>query len=292
MKKIFVTGPTGTIGSALLPHLLVDGIEVIALARNPEKITPHKNLHIVKGDLANPASYSAKLTEVDAAFLLTSGIPEMLRLQTDFIDACAQQKVPFVLKQSALGAGSNKYIKMFEWHRQIEDHLKTKKIGYAFIQPNTFTQNILAHANSIQQQNAIYAPTGEGKVSYIDARDIARAAAAILLNPLPHKNKTYHLTGRVALSMGEVAEIVGKLIEKDVHFIPVTVQQGKEALMGFGMEEWLVDDITAIAMLAAEGKAAEVTDDFRQITGDEPKTVESSLADFKTVFTTPAASNW
>ncbi len=292
MRKIFITGATGTIGSALLPNLLASGMEVTALARNPEKIAPHKNLNVVKGDLSNPTSYGENLNDVDAAFLLTSGTPEMLRLQTDFIATCIQKEVPFILKQSAMGVGSQSHIQMFEWHRQIEVQLKASGISYTIIQPNTFTQNLLAHINSIQQENLIYAPTGEGKVSYIDARDIAKVATKILADPEPHKNKTYRLTGREALSMGQIAEIIGKLIEKDVNFISVTPKQGKESLLGFGMEEWLVDDITAIAMLAAEGKAAEITDDYKLITADSPKTVTVSLADFRSAFTERAGTSW
>ena len=44
-----ITTPTGHIGSQLLQLMLDDGARVRAIARSPEKLTPHANLEIVQG---------------------------------------------------------------------------------------------------------------------------------------------------------------------------------------------------------------------------------------------------
>ncbi len=54
-------------------------------------------------------------------------------------------------------------------------------------------------------QGVLYGMTGEGRVGYIDTRDIAAVAARVLTSP-GHQGTSYTLTGPEALSAAEVAE--------------------------------------------------------------------------------------
>lgn len=286
MRKIIVTGATGTVGQALLPQLLEQELEVVALTRSPNKIqSDHPKLRVVQADLNNRASYADPLVGANGAFLLTDGTLEMEGLQKDFIDACQAQSVPFIVKQSAMGVATETPIRMFRMHHNVEEHLRTSGIAYCILQPNTFTQNLLAHAQSVKEQGAIYAPLGEGKVSYVDARDVAQVAATVLTDGTDkHHDQTYVLTGPAARSMFDNARIIGQAIGKEVHYYPVSYEQGKEAMLGFGMDEWLVDDLLAIARLGAEGKAEQISSTVEQITGTPPRSVADSINDFQTVF--------
>jgi len=51
--KIAVIGATGFVGSAILQEALQRGHEVTAIVRNPDKLTPHENLHPKQGDVYN-----------------------------------------------------------------------------------------------------------------------------------------------------------------------------------------------------------------------------------------------
>ena len=51
--KIALIGATGFVGSAILKEALDRGHEVAAIARNPDKLTPHAKLHPKKGDVSN-----------------------------------------------------------------------------------------------------------------------------------------------------------------------------------------------------------------------------------------------
>src|SRR5215211_4903374 len=57
--RIFLTGATGYVGSAVLDALLRAGHEVTALVRDPEKAerVAHRGVRPVIGDLGTPASY-------------------------------------------------------------------------------------------------------------------------------------------------------------------------------------------------------------------------------------------
>lgn len=67
--RVFLTGATGYLGSALLEALRRQGAEVTALVRDPDRLGisgPRDRLRVVRGDLLEPEGYEAFLRAVDA----------------------------------------------------------------------------------------------------------------------------------------------------------------------------------------------------------------------------------
>src|SRR3982751_1182422 len=66
--KIFLTGATGYIGSAVLDSFLRAGHDVTALVRDPAKaeLIAHRGVRPVIGDLDKPASYAAEAEQAEA----------------------------------------------------------------------------------------------------------------------------------------------------------------------------------------------------------------------------------
>ena len=65
--KLLVLGATGGTGRALVEQALAQGHVVTAFARDPSKVrTTHPNLHVVKGDILDPASVEAAVRGQDA----------------------------------------------------------------------------------------------------------------------------------------------------------------------------------------------------------------------------------
>jgi putative NADH-flavin reductase len=66
--KIVLFGATGNIGNVILDEALARGHEVTAVVRDPSKLaTKHPQLHVVKGDVAEPASFAVSLGGAEAA---------------------------------------------------------------------------------------------------------------------------------------------------------------------------------------------------------------------------------
>lgn len=65
--RVFLTGATGYIGSAILDALLRGGHQVTALVRDPEKAerVAARGVQTVLGELANPAGYVAHAETCD-----------------------------------------------------------------------------------------------------------------------------------------------------------------------------------------------------------------------------------
>ena len=66
--RIFLTGATGYVGSAVTDALLRSGHEVTALVRDPEKAerVSRRGVHAMVGDLSRPASYAAAAEAADS----------------------------------------------------------------------------------------------------------------------------------------------------------------------------------------------------------------------------------
>ena len=62
------------------------------------------------------------------------------------------------------------------------------------------------HGIDIVERNELFVPAGNGRTSFIDARDAADVAAQALTAPDVHRDTVYHLTGSAALTMTEVAD--------------------------------------------------------------------------------------
>src|SRR5205823_11713950 len=83
-------------------------------------------------------------------------------------------------------------IHVWKWHAASDQRVRESGLAFTFLPPNSFMQNFINYFPP--RDGAIYLPWGNGRASFVDARDIASVAARALTNEA-HKNKIYTLTG-------------------------------------------------------------------------------------------------
>jgi uncharacterized protein YbjT (DUF2867 family) len=65
--------------------------------------------------------------------------------------------------------------------RQVEKIIEETGIMYTYLRPNEFMQNFINfHSPSINNNNALYLPGGDARVSIVDVRNIAVVAVKAL----------------------------------------------------------------------------------------------------------------
>jgi uncharacterized protein YbjT (DUF2867 family) len=138
-------------------------------------------------------------------------------------------------------------------------------------------------AQPVAEQGVLYGMLGEGRVGFIDTRDIAAVAAELLTSP-GHQGASYTLTGPEALSAAEVAERLSAAIGRPVRYVNLPPEAFGQALAGAGLPGWLVDGVVEGNKLLAAGHGATVTDEVAKVTGRSPRTFAQFAADHRLAF--------
>ena len=180
---ILVTGGTGVIGSELLRLLSRAGIATRALVRNPDKTPTFPHITWVVGDLSRPETLTAAFEGAKSLFLLTHYFEDMVELQHNAVVAARAAGVTHVVKVSAFGATPHSRAPIGRWHYQIEKELQESGMDWTILRPHHFMQNLIAQAEYVIKGGAIYSPSGDGKIPYVDPRDVAAVAFVTLTQP-------------------------------------------------------------------------------------------------------------
>jgi uncharacterized protein YbjT (DUF2867 family) len=286
---ILITGASGNAGGAVLAEVLKSGKPVKAMFRSKEDaVKSPVGAQAVIADFADKASLERSLEGVDAVYLVCSPVPDLVRLEGNMVDACRETGVRHLVLNSALGAED--YPKSFpSWHRQVEDQLKASGLDYTILRPNSFMQNIVAYyAPTIRSQSAFYATMGSARISFIDVRDIAAAAAKALTMP-EHRGKIYELNGPEALTYAELAKKISGVTGREVRYVDISVEQQRNAMRDQQMPEWLITALLDLQAYYTGGQGGQVDGVLANLLGRAPTTVDQFLVEFESSFQSAAA---
>ena len=273
---ILVFGATGHIGGELISILSSEGVPTVAVTRAPgrERVLP--GIRWTKADLAEPASIEGLLAGVKTMFLLTGNGPDLAALQITAIRAAAKAGVQYVVKLSALGASDHSKSPIGRAHYEAEQELIASGMRWVILRPHVFMQNLFDQTPSIVREGRIFAASGDGKVPFVDTRDIAAVAAATLTHS-GHDGKKYVITGPEALSYFDVARILSGAVGRPITYVALSLEEARERMVRAGEAPWAIEGLLALAAYQrAGGPTAAVHDTVRQVLGRPPR----SLAEF------------
>ncbi len=266
---ILITGATGTIGSALVRTLTAQGVPVRIFVRNLEKAAAlaAPTVDVAQGDLTDPASIAAAMEGIETVFLLTAAGPDQRTWQGNVVQAAVDAEVKHIVKLSALGVSPDSPIKLARWHADVEQQIVDSGLGYTFLHPHSFMQNLLGSIEPIKHQGAFYGATRDGTFSAVDGRDVAAVAAVVVQDPAPHQGQTYAITGPEALSSADMAAQLSEALGKPVQYVDLPPEAFQQALVDAGMPSWLAETLKDLHLLFASGHTAAVSPVVADLTG-------------------------
>jgi uncharacterized protein YbjT (DUF2867 family) len=286
-QVILVTGATGHVGSSVVASLSQAEAPSRALVRSPERADDLRgyDTEIAVGDFSEPESLDDALRGVTAALLVAPPGLQQVALETAFIDAAARAPVPpHIVKVASIGAAPDAPYQFGRTHGQIIETLRSSGVPHTVLAPNGYLQNLEAQAVSVARDGVLAIPGGDAVVSHIDVRDVAAAAAAVLMEPAGHADQTYDLTGPAPLSYADIAQVFGQVVGRPVRYVDVPADQARAGMLGEGMPEWLVEAVLDLAAFYRTGAASLVSGDVERLTGRGPRSVEDFLRDHPAVF--------
>ena len=123
----------------------------------------------------------------------------------------------------------------------------------ALIDPS-YMDNTLRQAASIKDQGMFFSPiAGDRKLPTVATRDIATAAARLLLDDSWSGFGEVPLLGPEDLSFDDMAGIMSEVLGKEIRFQQTTFEAYKERFVSFGMSDAMAQGMTDMAWAKNEG---------------------------------------
>lgn len=271
MGTILVLGATGTVGRPLVRTLVARGADVRAASRGGAAVEGAPG---VAFDFADPAGWDAAFAGVDRVYLLApAGTTDPAAFLLPVVAAAAERGAKIVF-QSVLGAEADEA----NPYRRVERAIEASGRPHVILRPNWFADNFHTYWKAGVAAGRIAVPAAEGKSSFIDARDIADAAAAALTEDR-FDGQSFDLTGPAALGYGEAADILSDTLGRTVTYAPVDDAGFVAALSGAGIDPDYARLLAAIFAPVREGWTAPVTGAVERITGHPARPLAVYAAD-------------
>ncbi|ATO32528.1 NAD(P)H azoreductase [Dickeya dianthicola] len=280
--RVALAGATGRVGTTLTTLLAADPIDVVVLTRDPNAARLPAGIDAVKVDFTRVDGLCAALRGVDRLFISHGTSTEQIANEIALIDAAVTAGVQHIVKLSALGPATR--LLPIAWHMQIEAHLARQPIASTVLRPTAFS-DVLKRLGPLIAAGSWTGAAGNGRVNFIDTRDIADVARIALLEEIePESQRAYHLTGPRAWTMTEVAEELTRLLGHPVTYVHISPAQQREALLGSGLSSFTTDLLLGLDRLFRESAIGETTLTVEEITGKAPRSLTEWLTDNLTIF--------
>jgi uncharacterized protein YbjT (DUF2867 family) len=267
--KYLVIGATGNIGARVAQRLINSGARPSVFVRSAKRAKAlfGDQVDIYIGDLENPGpSLGRALAGVDGIFLVTDG-SDLEKRDRAVSFAASHAGVRHVVKLSTLDVRTG--IGTGPWHARGEDAVRESGVAFTFIHAAGFMSNALSWSESIRRAGVLRSSTGRGKIAFIHPDDVAAVATASLTTR-DYDGQSLVVTGREALSYGEMTVTIGRAIGKPIRFKEISDEQAYERTIEWAGQGAYVDALVGIWRAVREGRLDTVTDGVKRVTGREP----------------------
>lgn len=263
--NVLVTGGTGTTGRMVVQGLKKRGVATKVGTRRPS------NGDEVLFDWQKPESARAAFAGMDAIYVVaptnTSDHGAVVLPVLDIARSCGVRRF-VLLSASSLEAGGSMM-------GQIHSYLKDNASEWTVLRPTWFLQNFSQkhHLSTIREENAIYSATGSGRVGFIDASDIARAAVTTLL--ADHSwNRDFILTGPETLSYSDVASKLTDVLGRTIRHVNLDIGQLVDRYCNGGLDRTYAETLASMDEWIENGHEDRVTEGVHALTKQNPNSAD------------------
>jgi len=280
--KILVTGATGRTGRVLVTELLKAGYPVRALVRRDDgraAALRARGVEIAVADIVDAERMSAAMRGVHRAYWLPPYDPEMLTGAAVFAAAAREARLEAIVSLSQWLADPTHPAFLTRQH-WLADRIfaMLPDIGLTFINPGLFADSpYLATIGMAAHLGLMPWLFGDSLTAPPSVDDIARVAAAALMDPQRHAGRTYRPTGPSLLSGGDMAAILSRVFGRTVRPVPTPLWMflkgayldGQPVALLSCMEHYVEEHRRGTFAIGAPN------DDVAHVTGQPPESFET-----------------
>jgi NAD(P)H dehydrogenase (quinone) len=310
-KKFLVTGATGNTGGATVEELLARGHHVRALAHREDarsKRLQELGAEVVFGDFLDLDAIRAAVQGARRAYFCYPIRPGIIQATAYFAQAAKEAGIDGVVNMSQVCARADARSHAMYDHWLAERVFDWSGLTVAHLRPTLFAESLLVLAPMIRA-GLLHVPFGTGRHAPIAAEDQARVIVGILEDPASHRGKIYPLYGPVEFTHQEIAQVLSRVLGKDVPYKQVSLETMLQILTSGGQkppaehsarglygefeqkpegrtgDSFLLQHLREVAIDHQNGLFAGTNDLVEKIGGRPPMTLEEFINKHRAAFT-------
>jgi uncharacterized protein YbjT (DUF2867 family) len=259
-----ILGGSGRTGSLVAKQIADRGARARTASRHSSDV------HF---DWDDPTTYADALEAVDRIYLVT---PVMRVRYADHVAAFLEQAAPAGVRHVTLLSTYN--------GDRAPDEVDIAAVERLVASCEAFTHSILRPAWVMQNftddhlpviNGTLMVPSGGGSEAFVDAADIAAAAAETLLNPSAHAGASYALTGPEAMKFDEVAATIAAVTGQPVAYQDVDQETWINGAVAAGVPADYAPMLRWLSGAIIAGSGSTPTGDVETILGRRATSFES-----------------
>ena len=279
-KRILITGATGNIGGEVVRQLKDMGVDFVAGSSSGSV----DGVESVSIDFGDKASLVNAMQSTTTLFMVLPNHPDMVKWGENFIDAAQECGVSHIVRSSGSLADKDSSLKIEHLLGTTDEYLKNSGLDYTITAPSFFMQNFINFFGDDYKNGTIYQPAGDGKIGWVDVRDIAAVNVEILLNPEKYKGQSLTITGSENLSYAEAVQQMNQVLGNESQYFAVSDEKAIEAMRGLGFPEFIVELMISLNQSIRHGHGEEVTNTIEKVLGRQPIGFKQFVEDNKSAW--------
>lgn len=248
---------SGKTGRRLTARLRAEGVPVRAASRSA---TGRERFEWGERDTWGPA-----LEGVRAAYVVP--LEAAGEAAAEAVDAFARQAVASGVERLVL-LSAHGYPEATE---APERAVREAGAEWTVLRPSWFSQNFSEDfLRDPVLAGEVRLPTGEGRVPFIDAEDIAEVAAAALTGS-GHHGRSYALTGPRLMTFGDAVAEIATATGRGIRYVPVSDEEYAARLRAAGLGEEAAREVLGLLAPLREDAGALPGDGVERALGRAPR---------------------
>ncbi|MER5844535.1 NAD(P)H-binding protein [Streptomyces prasinus] len=264
---VLVIGATGKTGRHVVTHLRRLGADVRAVARST---TP------TRFDWFDESTWPAAVSRARAAYLVDAQNEHAADRLRAFVAFAADHGLTRLVLLSARGWADSGAPDLLA----TEEALRGSGDAWTILRPTWFMQGFTEDdlLRAPVRAGTVRLPAGNGGEPFIDARDVAEVAAAVLTRE-GHEGAVHALSGPRALPLEEAVDTIARATGRTIRYHPVTADEYVADLTAQGVPGGQARFLAQLFTWMRDGEDAHLSSGVQDVLGRAPRDFTSFVAE-------------
>lgn len=223
--RIIVTGASGKTGTVVVTELLKAGYPVRAIVHREDGRSTRlktQGAEIAVAEMSDVERIAGALKDVQRAYYCPPLDPYMIQGAVGFAVAASEARLEHIVGVTQWLASPSHPSLMTRQHWLVDRLFSmTPGVAHTIVNPGFFAEAYMVMIGVAAQLGMFPWIFGDSRNAPPSNEDIARVAAAVLMDPARHAGETYRPTGPKLLGAEDMAKAIGRAVARSIRVVPI-----------------------------------------------------------------------